>query len=291
MIGLCTETGATSNFCNASYYHLPPDTSKTIRERLDEVSRLVRIALTESELSVVLVFCSRGLLARVACAAYLVKVERLSLIDALRRCDVRPKAGSLAALIAFEAEARGGEISDLSSIGLEASSWENDDGTVNAVLHGQLMLLSRVCKDPQLVRVHNFLSPCEARRLVSIAAPQLSRSMTATTQSIAHEDDARDEQRFREEEASLVEGEERASIKHSLPVEKEAASEDETMDRFAEQSRADSTASRHRTSRSCNLGGGARDDDTATTPEVRELLQRAAFLTGLSVMHAESVQV
>ena len=272
----------------------------------------------------VLVHCSRGPLHGGASgavgAAYLLHTGAArSLRAALEACGAQPRGLSLAALYAFELSSCG-SVSDLSGTlgaGACAAVWEIE-GTVglgaaigvgwppaprptvaggatlaaaaeaaaaaaeaaaeaeaeaemeSVVVHrGHVMRIRVVTRDPQLASIANFVSPKEAAHLAALARPHLSPSRVARTDTT------------RTDTATGGEGEEKGT------VEKAAGGE-------AEQTGAveQPPASEWRTSTSASIGGGACTEGAdAPDPIVALVIERAAFLTGLSPHHAEDLQV
>ena len=140
----------------------------------------------------------------------------------------------------------------------------------SVVVHrGHVMRIRVVTRDPQLASIANFVSPKEAAHLAALARPHLSPSRVARTDTT------------RTDTATGGEGEEKGT------VEKAAGGE-------AEQTGAveQPPASEWRTSTSASIGGGACTEGAdAPDPIVALVIERAAFLTGLSPHHAEDLQV
>ena len=144
----------------------------------------------------------------------------------------------------------------------------------SVVVHrGHVMRIRVVTRDPQLASIANFLSPKEAAHLAALARPHLSPSRVARTDTT------------RTDMAAGGEGEEKGT------VEKAAGGEAERTGAVEQP-----PASEWRTSTSASIGGGASGEGStegadAPDPIVALVIERAAFLTGLSPHHAEDLQV
>ena len=162
----------------------------------------------------------------------------------------------------------------------EAAAEAEAEAVVESVVvhRGHVMRIRVVTRDPQLASIANFLSPKEAAHLAALARPHLSPSRVARTDTT------------RTDMAAGGEGEEKGTVEKGT-VEKATGGKAEHTGAVEQP-----TTSEWRTSTSASIGGGASGEGStegadAPDPIVALVIERAAFLTGLSPHHAEDLQV
>ncbi len=296
----------------ASYSHVAvgggashADTVRRIRRAIEAIAS----ALDAHTPRAVLVHCSRGPhqggASGAVGAAYLLHTGAVpSLAAALTACGAKPRGLTLAALYALELRWRG-QASDLGSwLGQAACAavWEADaaedlaaatrvgpppaplptraaameaaaTAPESVVVHrGHVMRVQVVSRDPQVASIAHFVSAAEAAHLAALARPHLSPSRVARTETAASGQVVGD----RTAEAEDEQGTGGSSVGRTAD---ECASSHRDADGW-------------RTSTSTSIGGGALAEGIdAADPIVAAVIERAAYLSGLSSHHAEDLQV
>ncbi len=296
-----------------AYTHTPSGGGSTHAEAVERLKRAcdaLDAALGEVRAAgggATLVHCSRGPrhggVSGVVGAAHLLLSGRCESIGtALAQCDAQPRGTSLSALcdLSFQRTSRPIDAALLGE-GLPSTHWEvavadgrglvqagaaladgaggdglgEPIGASVAICSGAAMLVRALCADPQLVHVSNFVSAAEASHLISLAASRLEPSAIA-----------REAQRWPQAAA-------------------DGAEEDGAPSEGADPPPQLDDERSWRTSLSCSIGGGARNGEEAEAEAaaeaaeaaeeedvvVRRLIERAAYLSGLSEHHAEDLQV